>query len=212
MKQGIRSRLIVVVVTLYVCTVCGCSEFNGTRLEPILGGDVNLVKLGDTVAETLISQSKPPLSPLQPILVTTMVNNDNLDQSSSFGRSFQNNIIAGFVSRGIAVREVKLRRNTLVEIQKGEFMLTRDLRALANKQRAQAIVVGTYTIANRFMYLSVRLVSPLDQTIRATYEDKLSLDENSLRMLGLQLKKGASTPEAEPVTPPNPSILDDILY
>jgi TolB-like protein len=212
MKQGFCSTWIAAVVAFVICTLSGCSEFNGTRLEPILGGDVNLVKLGDTVAERLINQSLPPLTPQQPILVTTLVDNDNLNESSSFGRSFQNTIVAGFVSRGFAVREVKLRRNILIEMHKGEFMLTRDLRELAGKQRAQAVVVGTYTMANRFMYLSVRLINPMDQSILSTYEDKLALDENSLRMLGLQLKRGTSSTEAEPVPPPSPSILDDILY
>ena len=207
------------------CFVCvfslllpACSELNGTRLEPVLGGDINLVKLGDKVAETLIAKALPPLfprQPNQPILIATPVNNDNLDDTSSFGRSFQNNIGAGFVNRGYAVKEIKLRRDMLVELHKGEFMLTRDLQEMAGKQQAQAIVVGTYALANRVMYLSIRLVSPTDQSIRAAYEDKLYLDENSLRMLGLQLeKKEKNNPcgDGGQVCPPSPSILDRILY
>ena len=195
-----------------------CSELNGTRLEPVLGGDINLVKLGDKLAETLITKALPPLfprQPNQPVLIATPVNNDNLDDTSSFGRSFQNNIAAGFVNRGYAVKEIKLRRDMLVEMHKGEFMLTRDLQEMAGKQQAQAIVVGTYALANRVMYLSIRLVSPTDQSIRAAYEDKLYLDENSLRMLGLQLeKKEKNNPcgDGGQVCPPSPSILDRVLY
>jgi TolB-like protein len=195
--------------------ICGCSQLNGTRLEPVLGGDIDLVDLGDEVAETLIRQPVPPLIPYQPdqpILVATLVNNDNLNDTSSFGRSFQNNIIAGFVSRGFAVKEIKLRRDMLVEVHKGEFMLTRDLQELAGKQRAQAVVVGTYTLANRVMYLSVRLVSPQNQAIRGVYEGKLYLDDNNLRLLGLKFKNGGGADPSQPVLPPNPSVLDSILY
>ena len=192
-----------------------CSHLNGTRLEPVLGADVNLVRLGDRVAEALITRAHPPLFPMQanqPILVTTLVNNDNLDETSSFGRSFQNNVTAGFVGRGYAVREIKLRRDMLMETHRGEFMLTRELQELADRERAQAIVVGTYTLANRVMYLSVRLVDPVDRSIRSVYEDRLYLDANSLRMLGLGFNHRAADVACEQVRPPSPSILNRILY
>lgn len=200
-------------VLLFV--LCGCSQLNGTRLEPVLGGDIDLVALGDEVANHLLQQPVPPLIPHQsdqPILVTTLVNNDNLDESSSFGRTFQNHLAAGFVNRGYAVKEIKLRRNMLVEKRQGEFMLTRDVQEMAGKQKAQAVVVGTYTMANRIMYLSVRLVSPSNQAIRGVYEDKLYLDENSLRLLGLKFKTGEGDDPTQPVLPPKPSVLDSILY
>lgn len=195
--------------------LCGCSQLNGTRLEPVLGGDIDLVALGDEVADHLLRQPVPPLVPHQqdqPILVTTLVNNDNLDESSSFGRTFQNNIAAGFVNRGYAVKEIKLRRNMLVEKRQGEFMLTRDVEEMAGKQKAQAIVVGTYTMVNRIMYLSVRLVAPSNQAIRGVFEEKLYLDENNLRLLGLKFKTGEGGDPTQPVLPPKPSVLDSILY
>lgn len=193
--------------------LAGCSDFNGTRLEPVLGGEVNLVELGDKVAETLIAQPLPPLIPHQseqPILVTTLVNNDQLNDTSSFGRSFQNNIIAGLVTRGFAVKELKLRRQLVVELHKGEFMLTRNLAEMAPLQRAQAVVVGTYTLVNRVLYLSVRLVSPASQSIRAVYEDKIYLDDATLRMFGFKFADGSDSDEV--IRPPKPSVLDSILY
>ncbi|MDD2463754.1 MAG: FlgO family outer membrane protein [Desulfobulbus sp.] len=193
--------------------VSGCSNLNGTRLEPVLGGDVNLVKLGDTVVENLITQPVPPLIPFQadqPILVTTLVNNDKLNETSSFGRSLQNHIAAGFAQRGYAVKELKLRRDILVELNKGEFMLTRNLAEMTPTQRAQAVVVGTYTLVNRVLYLSIRLVSPVNQAVRGVYEDKIYLDENTLRMLGYKFTD--STDADTVIQPPKPSVLDSMLY
>lgn len=206
-----RSCLLAVALWFVLLLMSGCSEFNGTRLEPVLGGDINLVELGDKVAETLTAQtSLIPQQPDQPLLVTTLVNNDRLNDTSSFGRSFQNNIAAGLVNRGFTVKEIKLRRDLLVELHKGEFMLTRNLPEMAATQRAQAVVVGTYTLVNRVMYLSVRLVSPAHQTILAVYEDKLYLDDNNLRLLGFKFANG--TDGEEMVQPPKPSVLDSILY
>ena len=212
MNKVVSSLLFPFLLCVVVLAATACSNLNGTRLEPVFGADVNLVKLGDRVAEMLITRANPPLFPQQPILVTTLVNNDQLDDTTSFGRSFQNNVTAGFVGRGYVVREIKLRRDLLVEGHRGEFMLTRDLQELAEKERAQAVVVGTYTMANQAMYLSVRLVDPTDRSIRSVYEDKLYLDGNSLRMLGLMFDHRGTDVVSEQVRPPSPSILNRILY
>lgn len=187
----------------------GCSRFNCTRFEELLGSDVNLVALGQDIGSQLIGTSYPPLlprQPQQPVFVTTPVNNDNLQDSSSFGRSLQNSIIAEFVRQGFTVREVKLRGNVVISPEEGEFMLSRDLQELKTKQRAQGVVVGTYTLADRVMYLSIRLVEPGSGLIRSAYEQRICLDEKSLRMLGLQFD------EIEGVEAPKEPFMDKVLY
>lgn len=189
----------------------GCSQLNGTRLEPVMGGEVDLVRLGDKVVENLIAQPMPPLLQYQadqPVLITTLVNNDKLDETSRFGRTFQNHLVAGFAQRGYAVKEIKLRRDLLIELYNGEFMLTRNLAEMMPAQHAQAVVVGTYTLVNRILYLSVRLVAPSNQAIRGVYEDKIYLDDGTLRLFGY---KYADNSDAE-ILPPKPSVLDSILY
>jgi len=187
----------------------GCSRLNCTRLEEFLGADVNLVSLGRDISDTLITQSFPPLlprQPNQPVFISTPVNNDNLKDSSSFGRSLQNAITAEFVRQGFAVNEIKLRSNVVIHAGEGEFLLSRDLMELKEKQRAQAVVVGTYTLSNRVMYLSIRLVKPGPGSILSVYEKRICLDANSLHMLGLQLS------EEDDVDNPGESWLDKLLY
>ncbi len=197
---------------VFMLFMSGCSRLNGTRLEPVLGGHVNLVGLGDSIAEKLIVQCIPPLFPReneQPVLVTTPVDEKTLKQATDFGRSLQNSIIAGFVTRTYTAKELKLRGELVVLDQQGEFMLTRELEKLAQNQRAQALVVTTYTLTNRVLYLSSRLVDPHDRTIRAAYEDKLYLDDNTLRMLGYQFEESK---EEDVVAPPRESLIDRIFY
>jgi len=187
----------------------GCSRFNCTPLEAVLGGDVNLVRLGHTIAADLAARSMPPLRPMdprQPVVVLTFVHNKDLAKGTDFGRTLQEHVAAGFVQMGYTVRELKLRRDLLVEDQNGEFMLSRRLDLLSDRQRAQAVVVGTYSLANRVLYLSARLVQPGDGRILAAYDDRFCLDEGTLRMLGLAFE------EADPIRPPRPSLLNRILY
>ncbi len=196
-------------VLLLVSALAGCSRMNCTPLEKLLGADVNLVSLGKNISDTLIAQSMPPLlprQPEQPIFITTPVNNDNLKKTSSFARSLQNSIAAEFVRQGFAVNEIKLRGNVVINQGEGVFMLSRDLMELKEKQRAQAIVVGTYTMADRVMYLSIRLVRPGDSTILAVYEKRLCLDARSLQMLGIQVR------EEDPFPQPGEPLLDRLLY
>ncbi len=196
-------------VVFLAAALAGCSRLNCTPLEQLLGADVNLVSLGANISDTLIARSMPPLlprQPEQPVFITTPVNNDNLKSTSSFARSLQNSIGAEFVRQGFVVKEIKLRGNVVINQGEGEFMLSRDLMELKEKQRAQAVVVGTYTLADRVMYLSIRLVRPGDATILAVYEKRLCLDAHSLQMLGLQLS------EEDPIPQPGEPLLDRLLY
>ncbi len=204
-----RLTLVLLFSFILLTSFAGCSRLNCTRLESVLGGEVNLISLGQDIGKELIDRSYPPLlprQPQQPVLVTTLVNNDNLGDSTSFGRSLQNSIAAAFVRQGFTVHEIKLRGDVVISPEEGEFMLSRDLYELKGKRRAQGVVVGTYTMANRVMYLSVRLVKPGDSSIRSVYEKRLCLDENSLRMLGLGLdEQGGEDAPGEP-------FLDKVLY
>ncbi len=187
----------------------GCARFNCTRLESLLGGHVNLVRLGAEIGDRLVDEAMPPLVPRQadrPVLVTTLVENTELDVTSDFGRTLQNHIASEFVRRGYTVREIRLRRDLVILQREGEFMLSRALSDLADREKAQAVVVGTYSLADRVMYLTVRLVRPDDRAILATWDRRLCLDERTLRMLGLQFREDTD------IEPPAESVLDRILY
>ncbi len=205
-----RRRTAVFLISILCLFFCsGCSKLNCTRLESFLGADVDLVTLGKDISDTLIREAMPPLvprQPQQPVFITTPVENDHLEQTSSFGRGLQNAMTAEFVRQGFTVNEIRLRGNVDIS-EEGEFMLSRDLMELKEKRRAQAVVVATYTLADRVMYLSVRLVRPGTGMILAVYEKRICLDARSLKLLGLSL-----TSEDTTVTPPSEPLLDKIFY
>ncbi len=188
----------------------GCSRLNGTRIESLAGGDINLVRVGSNIADTLIEEAFPPLLPRQadqPILVATLVNEEDLQQSSPFARTLQNHIASRFIRRGYVVKEIKLRHNLVMRPGEGEFMLSRHLdRINGKKVKAQAVVLGTYMLSGRQMYLAVRLVNPGDRTIRSSWDDRLYLDSYSLGLLGLKFTDEAT------IRPPAESWLDRVLY
>ena len=96
---------------LLLLCLSGCTYFNGTRLEGYLGADENLISLSYKISEDLEENAVPrlmPRHPDQPLLTTTFVDNNDLNQTSRFGRILQEHITSRFVQLGYTVKEIKI--------------------------------------------------------------------------------------------------------
>ena len=167
----------------------GCSSFNCTRLENLFGNDTDLITFSYTIAEKLVQRAMPPLAsgnPDMPILMTTLVDNNNLSKTSRFGRILQEHITSRFVQLGFPVQEIKLAKTLQINQRSGETMLSRDLSVLTGARQAQAIFAGTLSHTGNIMYISTRLIDPMNSNILATDDYRLCMDDNILAMFGLQ--------------------------
>ena len=106
----------------------------------------------------------------KPILVATLVNINDLQSSSAFGRMSSEQIGSRLANSGLPVAEIKLREAILVEEGRGELMLSRDARNIARSRGAQALVVGTYATGKDAVYVNVRLVSATDGRILSSHD------------------------------------------
>ena len=195
------------------CLLClsGCTSFNGTKLEGLLGSDEDLISLSYTIAEDLNKNAMPrlmPRNPEQPLLITTFVDNNDLRRTSQFGRTLQEHISSRFVQLGYTVREVKLRGDLMIQEKSGETILSRDPKHINPKLSAQAIVVGTYSFSNRTMYISTRLISPENSAIISSADYKLVMDDNILAMFGLN----ATGDNPYTISSPKESLINKIFY
>ncbi|KAF0188661.1 MAG: putative integral membrane [Desulfobulbaceae bacterium] len=194
--------------------VAGCSTFNCTPFEKHLGAEQNLITLAAQIAEDLTQQAMPPLMPRQtelPILTTTFVNNDNLKETSRFGRILQEHITSRLVQLNYSVQEIKLRETLLMREQSGEIMLSRSLQDITQQKTLspQAILVGTYSYTERVMYISARLINPKDRNIISSTDYRLCMDDNVLAMFGLKRQSAGAGDE---IAPPRESLLDALFY
>ncbi|MBU1138977.1 MAG: hypothetical protein KKA76_08375, partial [Proteobacteria bacterium] len=163
------------------------------------------------ITDNLVDEALPPLIPRHPdlpILTSTFVYNDNLEQTSRFGRLLQEHIGARLVQRGYTVREVKLRDTMQIRPGSGEKMLSRELSQITADQAAQATLVGTYSLVNRTLYISARLVNPVNKNILSAHSYHLCMDDNLLAMFGLQREME----DRDTVQAPSDSIIDKIFY
>lgn len=124
---------------------------------------VNLSFYSYKAADELISQSSDMVDYDTPIVVATLSNVNKLDTSSPLGRSFSDQMMTRFVEEGFEnVSEIRLRRSLYLressKAASGEFLLSRDARAIAEARDAGAAVVGTYAVGGNEVLISARLI------------------------------------------------------
>ncbi len=188
-----------------------CSNLNCTRLENLLGGDINLISLGNKIADDLTGSAMPPLMPRHPeeaILTSTFVDIHELEQTSRMGRLLQSHVGTRLVQLGYSVKEVNLRNTMKINQGEGETILSRDISQISPDQQVQAILVGTYSIDNRTLYITAKLINPVNRNIISAQSYRLCMDDNLLSMFGLQRRQV----DSNSIDPPSESLLNEIFY
>lgn len=116
------------------------------------------------------------------IMVATLVNIDTLTESSKLGRTVSEQVQARLTQRGYSVIELKLRGQLFVKKDQGDLLLSREVDEIRKSHQAEAVVVGTYSVAKDFAYINLKLVDPDGKAIGAQ-DYTLPLDRNVRSML-----------------------------
>lgn len=94
-----------------------------------------------------------------PILVASIVNMNQFNQTSTFGRLIAEHVAARFAQLNYQVVEPKLREDLIIR-EDGEFLMTRELKQIAKSVSAQAVVVGTYVETQQDVFVNLKVVQP----------------------------------------------------
>lgn len=136
---------------------------------------------GDALGEMLL----PKLGSGSAILAASMVDMDNFDKSSAFGRTSMQQVGSRLSQYGFKLLEPRLGATLRFEKRQGEFMLTRDsLRLLMNEHDAHAVLVGTYSESKDKIFVSVRVVRLADSAVLGAYEYYLPRNEDVETLMG----------------------------
>jgi TolB-like protein len=121
-----------------------------------------------------------------PFIVATLVNIDQLEQSSTLGRVISEQVGSRMTQLGFSVIELKVRNGVYMKRSEGELMLTREIKEVATNHRAQAVIVGTYAESSTLIYINLKLVNPANSMVIAAYDYALPLDKQIRSMLRKQ--------------------------
>lgn len=105
-----------------------------------------------------------------PVVVASAVDVENLERTSNFGRMVSEQVAGRMAFAGVPVVELKLRTALYMSEKKaGEFMLSRELKALSKEHKAAVAVVGTYSVANSDVLVTLKAVDVDNNTVVAAH-------------------------------------------
>lgn len=182
-----RRTALALLLAVGATALTGCAGYYyGENYGPTLGSMVrgSLVQASHGAADRLLQDAA--LDPRQPVLVGTLVNVDRLDESSRFGRIVSEQIAGRMAQRGMRVVELKLRDSVAMRSELGELLLSRELREVSQAHHAQAVLVGTYAVSARQVYVSLKLVLPEGNAVVAAHDYAVALDEDVRSLLAVR--------------------------
>ena len=111
-----------------------------------------------------------------PFILATLVNIDQLEQSSTLGRLISEQVASRMSQLGHSVLELKVRNGVYMKRNEGELLLTREIKEVASTHNAQAVVVGTYAESSTMVYVNLKVVHPATNVILAAHDYALPMD------------------------------------
>jgi TolB-like protein len=175
-----RARCVAAMVIVGLL-LSGCANQGGAQTFAA-PQEVNIVSLmNSSAADLVVNAAGLPVG--GPVIAATFVNIDNLQESSTLGRTLAEMFATGLVRAGLTVMEVKMRDSLFIRESTGELILSRDIRRLSASHDAQAVLIGTYAQAESMVYLNVRIVRSSDNVVLGASNVQLPMDKNIRAML-----------------------------
>jgi TolB-like protein len=118
------------------------------------------------------------------MLGASFVNVDRLEESSTLGRMVSEQISSRLAQHGFQVLEMKLRQDSIyIKEGEGEFLLSRQIKEIGAAHNGDLVIVGTYAVAEKSIYISARVVNAGDSTIVTGYDYQLRRNYQTDSML-----------------------------
>ena len=117
----------------------------------------SLILANYSAVDQLLGTLRDPLDPSKALIVATIVNIDQLYNSSTFGRLISSNVVSRLHQQGLAVLELETKKSLTIGKQ-GALLLSRELRQLTASHNAQAVIVGTYAISRQTVFVNLAIV------------------------------------------------------
>lgn len=168
---------------LVVLGACADVSDSKAKLAESRVRDVELVATSHQAAERLVHATQQPLTKDKPILVASLANVANLQQSSNLGRIISEQMTSRLAQLGYETKEMKLRSSFYIREGRGELVLSRAVQDISQQQKAQAVVAGVYAVAKNSVFVTVRLIRANDSTVISAYDYTLPLGPDTTALL-----------------------------
>lgn len=127
-------------------------------------------------------------------LPTSFVNQDDFEQTSSFGRYVAEQMFYEFNQRGFPIREYRIGNEIVMRESEGDFFLSRPDGAFPIPKDSSVVIVGTYYQDKFSLFVNARLLRPADGMVLRTAQMVMPMTGVAERMLarsGRRLETGS---------------------
>lgn len=133
----------------------------GLHAKPLIpaeeGTELGL-RVRELVAELLATSRESVVGELQ-VAVASFVNLDQLYETSGMGRYISEQMLHELQRAGVDVVDVRMMPSMKISQGHGEYVLSRDMGELNYVHEVDAVVAGTYTVADGQIFINTRLLS-----------------------------------------------------
>lgn len=166
------------------------------------------------LGKALIANASEVVADEYVVAVSTFVTLDNLYATSSLGRYLGEQLFSTLQQSGLEVIEVRKTPGMMVSPHHGEYALSRNMDELGLVQAAQAVVVGTYTVAGQEVFVNARLLRNEDNRVLSSASMVLPIDAMTANLLANESMPASGRtaqvtirqfPEKGQVVPPPPA-------
>ncbi len=155
-------------------TGCFWSKPGGT----VSAASPDFFGFGDYLARQLVANRGYGPGSGERIILTSMVNLDNLYETSAFGRTMTESLSTCLFRYGFRVAEVRKAPSVFIRDKEGELLLSRDTSLIAKSQKVQSIVTGTYSLTPSTVIINVRLLDAGSQEVLSVAGMELQRSHN----------------------------------
>lgn len=164
---------------LLLATLSGCSW---NRYQEVT--DANLIEKSHEATCELRDKLSRIVPPKSIIIVSTLLNVDNLNQTSAFGRIISEQIGSAFHDAGHEIIGMEMPIDLFVMKDAGELALSDETKALIRKHQAAVLVVGgVYAPGKKNSYVSLRVVDVYTKRIISTYDFSVPMGPDAKLLL-----------------------------
>jgi len=142
--------------SVFLAMVAGC--VGGQPQKAVSVASPDFFGIGEELTQQLIMNRRGDFGLGERLLFTTLVNLDDLHQTSKFGRAMSESLATRFFQHGYGVIELRKIDAILVSDKSGELVLSRETKHLAAQQEADAIVAGTYSMTPSSVIINVKVL------------------------------------------------------
>ena len=136
------------------------------------------------LSSQLLHNAKEEIDDTYALMVTTFVNLNSLYSTSSLGRYISEQLISELQFAGKNVIDVRKTPAVMISEGNGEYGLSRDMGELSFVQPIQAMVVGTYTVAEGKIFINARVLRNSDGMVLSAAHLVFDADPVMMRLLG----------------------------